>query len=65
MRDPKILQIYVDTITKNEGQICDLQILAEKINSFFNTNVVKEELNAYLCIDQDVQLIVDNSKIQY
>jgi len=65
MRDPNILKVYVDTITEIEGQICDLKILAEKINNYFQTDVVEEELNSYLCIDEDKKLIIENSKIQY
>lgn len=65
MKDPNSIKFFVEAVTESKGQICDVELLAQEINLMFNTNITKDDLHMYMCLDEDTKLIVDNAKIYY
>lgn len=65
MKDPNSIKFFVESVTESKGQICDLKLLAQEINLMFSTNITEEDLQMYMCLDEDTKLIVDNAKIYY
>lgn len=65
MTDPKILQVYIDTATSLRGEKQTPEILVKNINEIFEVQVAESEINAYLCIDKDLEININNLDIRY
>lgn len=65
MRDPKILQTYIDTVTSLKGKQDSSEILVKNINEIFEISLDPSDINWYLCIEKDLEIIIDNLNINY
>ncbi len=65
MRDPKILQTYIDTVTSLRGEQKSSEILVKNINEIFEISLDPSDINWYLCIEKDLEIIIDNLNINY
>lgn len=65
MRDPKILQTYIDTVTSLRGEQKSSEILVKNINEIFEISLDSSDINWYLCIEKDLEIIIDNLNINY
>ncbi len=65
MRDPKILQTYIDTVTSLRGKQESSEMLVKNINEIFEISLDSSDINWYLCIEKDLEIIIDNLNINY
>lgn len=65
MTDPKILQVYIDEVIKVKGEQNSPEIIVKNINEIFEVHVAESEINAYFCIDKDLEINLNNLNINY
>ena len=65
MSDPKILQTYIDTVTSLRGKQESSEMLVKNINEIFEISLDSSDINWYLCIEKDLEIIIDNLNINY
>ncbi len=65
MRDPKILQTYIDTVTSLRGKQESSEMLVKNINEIFEISLDSSDINWYLCIEKDLEIIIGNLNINY
>lgn len=65
MTDPKILQVYIDEVIKVKGEQNSPKIIVKNINEIFEVQVAESEINAYFCIDKDLEININNLNIVY